>query len=67
MKYQYILNKVFKFHQYIKGNYESNQYYETELRTFKGGYVVGEREFVMNRTYEYNARAVKFTQLALLE
>jgi hypothetical protein len=40
---------------------------ETLLRSFKPGFVIGEREFATGRMYDYNGKADKFTQVAILE
>lgn len=48
---QYIGNKL---HIDI---HDSNEPAETLLRTFKGGFCIGEREFATTRMYEYSARA----------
>ncbi|CAD8171955.1 unnamed protein product [Paramecium octaurelia] len=42
-------------------------YTETFLKKLTQGAVIGEREFISQTPYEYNARATKFTQLLVLD
>ncbi|CAD8091549.1 unnamed protein product [Paramecium primaurelia] len=48
-------------------NEDEHFYTETFLKKITQGAVIGEREFISQTPYEYNARATKFTQLLVVE
>ncbi|CAD8180977.1 unnamed protein product [Paramecium pentaurelia] len=48
-------------------NEDEHYYTETFLKKLTQGAVIGEREFISQTPYEYNARATKFTQLLVVD
>ncbi|CAD8096304.1 unnamed protein product [Paramecium sonneborni] len=48
-------------------NEDDHYYTETFLKKLTQGAVIGEREFISQTPYEYNARATKFTQLLVVD
>ncbi|CAD8147818.1 unnamed protein product [Paramecium pentaurelia] len=48
-------------------NEDEHFYTETFLKKITQGAVIGEREFISQTPYEYNARATKFTQLLVID
>ncbi|CAD8095929.1 unnamed protein product [Paramecium sonneborni] len=48
-------------------NEDDHYYTETFLKKLTQGAVIGEREFISQTPYEYNARAIKFTQLLVID
>ncbi|CAD8147087.1 unnamed protein product [Paramecium octaurelia] len=48
-------------------NEDEHFYTETFLKKITQGAVIGEREFISQTPYEYNARATKFTQLLVVD
>ncbi|CAD8114518.1 unnamed protein product [Paramecium sonneborni] len=48
-------------------NEDDHFYTETFLKKVTQGAVIGEREFISQTPYEYNARATKFTQLLVID